>query len=135
MGKYEPLGNFLRGQPTTEVRVSFAQIERIIGGKLPPSAHEHRAWWSNNPNNSAMTKAWIDAGFRSEQVDMEGRTLVFRRVGRSGKPPDRTISDAQDDDHPIVGCMKGTVTFAGGDLDLTEPADPEWGEHAWGGRK
>jgi hypothetical protein len=27
--------------------------------------------------------------------------------------------------------MKGAVRIAPG-VDLTEPADPEWGKHAWG---
>jgi hypothetical protein len=30
--------------------------------------------------------------------------------------------------------MKGTVTIPEG-VDLTEPADPEWGERAWGDRE
>jgi hypothetical protein len=131
MGKYEPLTEFLKKQSTGEVKLSFAQLERIIGGKLPASAQHHRAWWSNNPNNSVMTKAWLDAGFRSEQVDMEGRTLVFRRADT------RSLSVAQPDSsetsnrHPLLGWMKGTVTIAP-DTDLTQPAMPEWGEVAYG---
>ena len=31
------------------------------------------------------------------------------------------------DMHPIFGCMKGTMTIPD-DLDLTAPADPEWGK-------
>lgn len=129
MGKYEPLSNFLRKQTAHKVTVSFEQIERIIGDKLPASAHEHRAWWSNNPNNSVMTKAWIEAGFRSEQVDMNGRKLVFRRV--RGRP---TIDAEWAGPHPLIGWMKGTVRVAPG-VDLTEPADPEWGERSWAERK
>src|SRR6266545_4844063 len=83
MGKYQALSEFLRRQPANEVRMSFAQIERVIGAKLPPSAQDHRAWWSNNPSNSVMTKAWLEAGFESEQVDMEGRKLVFRRAAKT----------------------------------------------------
>jgi hypothetical protein len=33
--------------------------------------------------------------------------------------------------HPLFGWMKGTVTVAPG-VDLTQPADPEWGEVAYG---
>jgi hypothetical protein len=108
------------------VKISFDQIERIIGDKLPASAHEHRAWWSNNPNNSVMTKAWIEAGFRSEQVDMEGRNLVFRRVRGQGSP---TMESKSNGPHPLIGWMKGTVRVAPG-VDLAEPADPEWGGRA-----
>ncbi len=131
MGKYEPLGSFLRRQTTDEVLVSFEQIERIIGDKLPASAHEHRAWWSNNPNNSVMTKAWIEAGFRSEQVDMDGRKLVFRRV--RGQKPSEPNSD-RSGPHPLIGWMKGSVRVAPG-VDLTAPADPEWGQRTWADRK
>ncbi|MGH8513738.1 MAG: DUF7662 domain-containing protein [Gammaproteobacteria bacterium] len=131
MGKYEPLSNFLRKQTANEVKVSFEQIERIIGDKLPASAHEHRAWWSNNPNNSVMTKAWIEAGFRSEQVDMDGRKLVFRRVRGQGS----SMTDSKPEGaHPLIGWMKGTVRVSPG-VDLTKPADPEWGRRAWADRK
>lgn len=131
MGKYEPLSSFLRKQTANEVQVTFEQIERIIGDKLPASAHEHRAWWSNNPNNSVMTKAWIEAGFRSEQVDMDNRKLVFRRV--RGRAPAAAGSD-RSGSHPLIGWMKGTVRAAPG-VDLTEPADPEWGKRPWAERK
>jgi hypothetical protein len=33
--------------------------------------------------------------------------------------------------HPLYGALKGYITFLPG-VDLTEPADPEWGERAWG---
>jgi hypothetical protein len=33
--------------------------------------------------------------------------------------------------HPLIGWMKGTVTVEPG-VDLTEPADPHWGEVAYG---
>src|SRR5216684_1897032 len=79
MSKYAPLGDYLRKQRMSAVPMTFAQIERVIGGKLPPSQY-HRAWWSNNPWNNVMTKVWLEAGFVSEQVDIDGRKLVFRRV-------------------------------------------------------
>src|SRR6201991_4816061 len=80
MGKYEPLGQFLRNQRTAEVSMTFREIEKVTGVKLPPKAQHHRAWWSNNPDNNVMTRVWLDAGFESAQVDMAGRKLVFRRV-------------------------------------------------------
>src|SRR5437764_14979453 len=83
MGKYRPLTEFLQNQPSGEVRMSFAQIERVVGFKLPPVAQRHRAWWSNSPTNNVMTRAWLDAGFRSEQVDMAARKLVFRKGAAS----------------------------------------------------
>jgi hypothetical protein len=111
--------------------MSFDEIERVIGAKLPPSATRHRAWWSNNAQNNVMTKAWRDAGFESEEVDMNGRRVAFRRV-RSEASRDSgalSVDVTTKGRHPIVGWMKGTLTIAAG-VDLTRPADPEWGEAA-----
>jgi hypothetical protein len=139
MTKYEPLTHFLRRQARDEVRMTFGEIEKIIGDKLPSSAAHHRAWWSNNPSNSVMTKAWLNAGFKSEQVDIEGRKLVFRRVApkRGALPSGGHESTIQDQAmprkrHSLIGWMKGTLRIAPG-TDLTAPADPEWGERASGG--
>ncbi len=35
MGKYSALGDYLRAQTRSEVPMTFAQIERVIGAKLP----------------------------------------------------------------------------------------------------
>lgn len=126
MGKYEPLGQFLREQRTQEVPVTFREIERITGVKLPPKAQHHRAWWSNNPSNNVMTKVWLAAGYESTQVDMSGRKLVFRRVG---KPPGSagTASPMKGGRHPIFGALKGITRLVPG-VDLTGPADQGWAD-------
>jgi hypothetical protein len=62
---------------------------------------------------------------------MEARKLLFRMVrGQSPTPakPERTGS------HPLIGWMKGTVRVAPG-VDLTAPADSEWGKRAWADEK
>jgi hypothetical protein len=78
-----------------------------------------------------MTQVWLDAGFKTEQVDVEARKLVFRRVKSQPNPEQPAASSAASSSpHPLIGWMKGTVWIAPG-VDLTEPADPEWGERAW----
>jgi hypothetical protein len=133
--KYEPLTEFLRRQSGAVVRMSFDEIERVIGAKLPPSATHHRAWWSNNAQNNVMTKAWKDAGFESEDVDMKGRRVAFRRVRSeaSRNAGAQSVGVTTEGRHPLIGWMKGTLTIAEG-VDLTQPADPEWGEAAYGRR-
>lgn len=136
MGKYSALGDFLRQQAASEVALTFERIEKITGTKLPRSARRYRPWWSNNEKNSVMTKVWLEAGFRSEQVDMEGRKLVFRRVASKPQAPATYVPEASkrpaiSKNHPLFGALKGTVRIAPG-TDLTEPADPDWGELAWG---
>ena len=125
MGKYTRLGEFLRSQRTKEVPMTFAEIERIIGAKLPPNSPQYPAWWSNNPSNNVMTKVWLAAGFRTEQVDIGARKVVFRRVEQIG--PETTTQQARKSgQHPIFGALKGSVFIPEG-VDLTEPADPDWG--------
>jgi hypothetical protein len=140
VGKYEALGQFLKGQPTEEVLLSFSEIERVIGGTLPPSAYAHRPWWSNNPSNSAMTRVWLEAGFKTERVDMAAKKLVFKRL-RGGSPTDASaVKQAHNVEgissnmpaqekkprrHPLFGALKGTFTIDP-DWDLTQPAMPEW---------
>ncbi|MBP7000331.1 hypothetical protein [Amaricoccus sp.] len=121
MSKYEPLRDHLQRHRREQVPMAFDEIEAILGFSLPASSRRHRTWWSNNASNSAITRAWLDAGFQTEQVDMAAGRLVFHRfaaVEQVGTPrPGR---------HPLLGCMKGTVTFAP-DFRPGEPADPDWG--------
>ncbi|MDQ2078882.1 hypothetical protein RA307_01700 [Xanthobacteraceae bacterium Astr-EGSB] len=141
MTKYDPLGHFLRGQQTDLVRLSFADVERIIGAKLPRSSQNYPAWWSNNPTNNVMTKVWLAAGFKTEQVDIEGRRLVFRRVSKdtTPQPPATSVStappppSAPSGRHPAYGVLKGLVRILAG-TDLTQPADPDWGRRTSEGR-
>ena len=119
MSKYGSLGQFLKGRREEQVPMTFSEIERIIGARLPPSAHKHRPWWSNNAANSALTRVWLEAGYKSEQVDMEGGKLVFRRIQE--RPAFPAFGK-----HPLRGALKGLLRIAEG-TDITKPADPEWG--------
>ncbi len=104
MSKYAPLTAFLKSRQQRELRCSFTDIEAALGFKLPPVARGHRAWWSNNASNNVMTKAWLNAGFRAEQVDMAGETLVFRRIDDAPSPPVHPQADhAPLDDAALIG--------------------------------
>ena len=136
MGKYDSrydrLRNHLKSQASDELRTTFAEIEGLIG-KLPKSAKTYRMWWSNNASNHAQAKAWLDAGYRTEQVDMEKGELVFARIralrGMAESASEFGAMGTNIDKHPMIGSMKGTFTIEPG-WDLTKPAlDPEeWAE-------
>jgi len=117
MGKYEPLEKFLKGQRAKRWRVGFREIEALLGFKLPQSAFKYPAWWSNDETGHSHAKAWLDAGWRTEEVDLAARKLTFARV-HSGKA---TPADPW-------GCMAGTVTILPG-TDLTVPTG-EWNAEA-----
>ena len=128
MSKYGPLTDFLATQSTAHVPMTFEEIERVLGFPLPPSSRTHRAWWSNNPQNNVMTRAWLKAGYRTEDVDIPGHRLVFHRhrpKGETRQVPEHPYVEKVN--HPAFGCMAGTVTFIEG-VDLTEPADPDWAD-------
>lgn len=77
--------------PRGEYRMTFADIENVLGEPLPPSAYRHRPWWSNS-RASLMAHSWLEAGWKTAQVDMEGRKLVFKRIQQT-PPRDAGLSD------------------------------------------
>ncbi len=134
MRKYQPLETFLRDQRASEVAMTFAEIERVLGTKLPPAAHAHRAWWSNNPSNNVMTRSWLAAGYVTERVDMAAERLVFVRKDHALAPP----AGMGESPAPRYGqaasgglvarlraALGGTVRVAPG-VDLTTPTGEVW---------
>jgi hypothetical protein len=82
-GKYTPLQDYLEGLPSNqaEVTLSFEGTERILGDKLPRSAHDHRAWWANEQDGMhTHAHAWMDAGWKVESVDQQRCIVRFRRA-------------------------------------------------------
>ena len=76
--KYRKLYAHLRSLSSREWKASFADIEAIIGDRLPASARRHRASWANDITQ-ARARAWLAAGWETAQVDMDAETLLFRR--------------------------------------------------------
>ena len=137
MSKYAPLAEFLKAQGSAIFSCTFSEIEEALGFKLPPSAYQHRAWWSNNADNNVMTKTWLAAGFETLNVNIQEHTVFFRKVAPS--PPEaaprqtgmsdvtRPFSSPHAARHPLRGALKGTIRLAV-DVDLTAPAEPEWAD-------
>jgi hypothetical protein len=117
MSKYAPLTQHLTSRNQPQVAMRFDELERLLGFPLPPSARKHRAWWSNNPRNSVMTKAWLAAGYQSRDVDLTAERLLFEQLN--------AVEPTWQSRHPLIGCLMGTVTLAPG-YDPTEPTDPDW---------
>jgi hypothetical protein len=81
-GKYDPLEKYLRSLPVSqeEVVLSFDIIEKVLGDTLPPSAHEHRAWWGNQQQGTHVEAiAWMDAGWMVDTVDLKEKWVKFVR--------------------------------------------------------
>lgn len=121
MSKYDPLASYLQRQSGERIPLTFSEIEQVLGRPLPASKR-YPAWWSNSPTNNPMTRVWLEAGFVTEQVDISAQRLTFRRAKRV----EPASGPGGLDRYPGYGAMRGTIRFAS-DLDLTAPADPEWG--------
>jgi hypothetical protein len=126
MSKYDPLKAYLKLQQRDQIPMTFSEIEQVLGSKLPPSKL-NRAWWSNNPDNSVITKAWLEAGYKTESVDIAGQKLVFSRVGppQTGGLQESASAFSQEGRHPGFGFMKGLLTIEDG-YDVTKPSDEVW---------
>jgi hypothetical protein len=96
--------------------LSFAEIERVLGFKLPKSAYEYEAWWSNNPTGHSHSRAWIEAGWRTEAVDLSGRKVTFQRAQQPGPSASKTDP---------WGCMADSIMLLP-DVDLTVPSGETW---------
>jgi hypothetical protein len=80
MSKYQPLTDFLNHLKADEWRPTFLELERIIGIDLPKTARSSEAWWDNQGGAGKPHKAaWLDAGWRTDRVDLEKQQVTFRR--------------------------------------------------------
>lgn len=149
MSKYDPLRRHLEGVHAGRVTMSFAELEEIVGFRLPASARRYAAWWSNSDVSHVQAGAWLGAGFETADVDIAGEKVSFRKAtmipGLSEGAQAQYAREAAEEEEeeyvipseyfarlgkpvpPIFTCMKGTLTILPG-VDLTAPADPDWGK-------
>jgi hypothetical protein len=79
MAKYDALRRFLAARTEAVVRVSFDELDAIVGG-LPRSARTYREWWDNGSTAvHPQARAWVGAGFMVEAVDIELGVVRFAR--------------------------------------------------------
>jgi hypothetical protein len=76
--RYDGLREYLSQRTEPVVRLTFSEIEDIIGGALPASARRYRPWWANERSGTHVhARAWIDAGRRTANVDLQEATAEF----------------------------------------------------------
>ncbi len=81
MTRYDPLHEYLAGQRRQKIRLSFHELEQIIGKPLPQSAYRYEWWWANEDPRSTthvQCKAWREAGYDAD-VQLAGRVVTFMR--------------------------------------------------------
>ena len=92
MGKYAPLVNHLSQATTNSVRLTFAEIERILGEGLPPSAYKHHAFWSNaDRGTNGWSNLWKRAGWVRADYDLSGKWVRFERTEHYSPDSDKAL--------------------------------------------
>jgi len=81
VSKYAGLESHLkfRGAFTDQVTLKFARIDGLIGSNLPMAAYRDQTWW-NNSASSVHARAWLDAGWEVQQVNLKEGIVTFKKV-------------------------------------------------------
>lgn len=80
MSVYAPLEHRLAKAEQDAVTLSFEEIERLLGRKLPQSAYDERIkrqWWANTDTHS-QAKAWLKTG-RKARLNVAENQVTFVR--------------------------------------------------------
>ena len=80
--KYDSLKRHLAQSGRGPLRMSFSEVERVLGFPLPKSARTYDAWWLDKSANTTHShaKAWLDAGRQVERVDRNAAQVSFTGV-------------------------------------------------------
>lgn len=121
MSKYDRLTAHLSTLTTEEWPVSFAEIEAILGFKLPASAYEHPAWWANQSGGHGQSSAWQEAGWKTEGLNLDEKSVTFVRQFRNflGEIASRSSSSSA----PFLSGVVRTTPKQGGGF-LSNTANP-----------
>lgn len=83
--KYLPLEDWFRKQPATkkQIKLTFDQVEAILGNPLPKSATKLQTWWTNvQPRIQSHRTAWLNNGWMVAEFDQQARWVKFVRDRR-----------------------------------------------------
>jgi hypothetical protein len=81
--KYNSLEDWLRSQPgeTRQLTLTFTEIEKILGEKLPKSAYKLKTWWTNVPPEGCSPRnTWLRTGWEVESANQAAGIVCFRKV-------------------------------------------------------
>ena len=87
-GKYSNLFKSLVERQDDEWQTNFAELEALLGFRLPNSARIYRPWWANDIRNGhSQSMAWTVAGWKTAAVDLDWAERILTGVGWAGASP------------------------------------------------
>lgn len=112
--RYLNLEMYLRRIQATAktVTLTFGEIEAILGCSLPSSAYRHPAWWANQRDTTTrpQAKAWTDAGYAVESVQLTNQTVHFHRIACPGAPRQPIPGQQSPHSPPLAGGNRATLS-------------------------
>ena len=79
MSKYAKIGWHLKEEGSDRIRLTFEEIEDLLGFRLPGSARDHRPWWANDITHAQAKNGWMRYGWRVCSIDMGEEWVEFMR--------------------------------------------------------
>jgi hypothetical protein len=128
--KYSALRAFLSDRSEPRIRMSFKEVAEAAKVKLPASAFRYPQWWQNDAEHHVQARAWMEAGYKTENVDLGAKSVEFVRTAT----PVRGVREMSESYHkkpavpykvhPAYGALKGTFAIDP-NWDLTNPVFDE----------
>lgn len=75
--QYQRLEGHLRAAGRPRIEMTFAEVAQVIGEQLPPSAHQHPAWWGGDPRHTQAVR--LDAGYTASP-NLTAQKVVFTKT-------------------------------------------------------
>jgi hypothetical protein len=82
--KFAGLKQYLVLSCKSEITLSFAEIESIIGTALCKSAYTYPAYWKTSPTHT-MLNTILGAGYKAASVDLIGKRIVLEKQNNPEK--------------------------------------------------
>ncbi len=79
---YEQFTKYLDDIGEDSFSISFGEIEKIIGEKLPESAFQYQAWWSNSDSHPFMREV-LSHNWKSRKLNLERKNIEFYKTSES----------------------------------------------------
>lgn len=76
--KYQALYSYFEQMNLNYVKLTYQEIENILGFKLPDSAYEYIAYWHPSKTHT-ICRSWVENGFKMVHVSLENY-VEFERI-------------------------------------------------------
>ena len=76
--RYRALSSYLKNSNLERIKMTFSEIENIIGFSLSPSAYKNRASWANSTSQS-LACSWLKVGYKTVEVNIAAMYVVFEK--------------------------------------------------------